>query len=125
MIETKIDELIKAINALTAAIQNQPVAQVNPAPVMSPEGLVLLQGHKPEEMSDVPFDPADEVVEVVEEVTPITHDGVQALCMMVVRSDRDKKQLVKDAIASFGGATVLKDVPEADLPALKAKLEAI
>lgn len=122
MIETKIDELIKAITALTAAIQNQSVAQVNPAPVMSPEGRVLLQGHKPEEMDDVPFDPVEAVVQ---EVAPLTHDDVQALCMTVVRSDRDKKQLVKDAIASFGGATVLKDVPESDLPALKAKLEAI
>ena len=55
----------------------------------------------------------------------LSRDDLQDLCMRLVREDRSRKRDIMDAIASFGDAATLKDVPDAYLPALRVMLEAI
>lgn len=104
-LEAKIEALTKAVETLTAAMEKGPIA-AQPTIGAEPAERPASVESKPE-----PEQPGRE--------------GLQDLCMTIVRNDRGKRNVVKEAIASFGGAETLKDVPEKDLAALKAKLEAI
>lgn len=110
MLETKLEELKAELSELRAVIVELTTAMRSAqAPTAAPAEV------KPEP-----------VVETVKsEVVKINRDDLQDLCMTIVRNDRAKKAAVKDAIAAFGGAATLKDVPESDLAALKVALEAL
>lgn len=110
MLETKLEELKAELSELRAVIVELTTAMRNaPAPTAAPAEA------KPEQ-----------IVETVKpETVKINRDDLQDLCMTIVRNDRAKKNAVKDAIAAFGGAATLKDVPESDLAALKVALEAL
>jgi hypothetical protein len=101
-LEAKIEELTKAIHALTEQMQNGAVPAVEqPREPQEPEQL--------DEQSDD---------------TPSVED-LQALAMTIVRKDRSKKNAIKDLIASFGGAKVIGDVPADKLPELAEKMGAL
>lgn len=115
MLETKLEELKAELSELRAVIVELTNAMRSaPAPTAAPAEV------KPEPVAN-PIEAAPAKPEAVK----INRDDLQDLCMTIVRNDRAKKAAVKDAIAAFGGATTLKDVPESDLAALKASLEAL
>lgn len=105
MLETKLEELKAELSELRAVIVELTTAM----------RIAQAQTAAPAEVKPEP------VVEAVK----ISRDDLQDLCMTIVRNDRAKKAAVKDAIAAFGGAATLKDVPESDLAALKVALEAM
>ena len=115
MLETKLEELKAELSELRAVIVELTDAmRGTPSPTAAPVEA------KPEPV----VDPIQAQLAKPEAVK-INRDDLQDLCMTIVRNDRAKKTAVKDAIAAFGGATTLKDVPESDLVALKAALEAL
>ena len=103
MLETKIDKLTKAIEALTAVIEaQQPKAE-------QPKNDVLLTSKEVEQPK-------------VEESKDITHEEVKDLCLKISRADRSKKPAIKALISEYG-ATVVTQVATESLAELKAKLE--
>lgn len=115
MLETKLEELKAELSELRAVIVELTAAMRSaPAPSAAPVDV------KPEPVVD-----PGKTDQAKPEVVKINRYDLQDLCMTIVRNDRAKKAAVKDAIAAFGGATTLKDVPESDLAALKASLEAL
>ena len=115
MLETKLEELKAELSELRAVIVELTVTMRSaPAPTAAPVEA------KPEPVAN-PIEDAPAKPDVVK----INRDDLQDLCMTIVRNDRAKKAAVKDAIAAFGGAATLKDVPDSDLGALKAALEAL
>lgn len=115
MLETKLEELKAELSELRAVIVELAAAMRSvPAPTAAPVEA------KPESVVDLIKDQLAKP-----EAVKINRDDLQDLCMTIVRNDRAKKNAVKDAIAAFGGAATLKDVPESDLAALKAALEAL
>jgi len=116
MIEQKIDKLIVAMDALTAALTKITVAA--------------------NAMNAAPAAPAPEVKAAVPEPTPapaapapetkgdVTLDELHDLCLSMVRKDRGAKVKIAATIKQFGGE-LLKDVDPAKYPELKAALEAI
>ncbi len=115
MLETKLGELKAELSELRAVIVELTTAMRSaPSPTAAPVEA------KPEPVAN-PIESSPAKPEQVK----INRDDLQDLCMTIVRNDRSKKGAVKDAIAAFGGAATLKDVPEPDLAALKAALEAL
>lgn len=115
MLETKLEELKAELSELRAVIVELTAAMRSaPAPTTAPVEA------KPEPVAD-PIDAGAAKPEAVN----INRDDLQDLCMTIVRNDRAKKTAVKDAIAAFGGAATLKDVPDSDLGALKSALESL
>jgi len=107
-LKDEMAELRSAIATLTAAMQAEPAQQVEKK----------TKAEKPKD--DAKTETAQEP-----KAMAVSRDDLQDLCMTIVRNERSKKAAVKDAIAAFGGASTLKDVPESDLGALKASLEAL
>jgi hypothetical protein len=117
MLEQKIDKLNETIERLIVALNqfpHQPNYSVEPA---------ALVGHKIESEEQVPT-PSAEYPEP-EEPKPLIREDLQDLCLQIVRSKKATKAQIKDIVAEFGGASLVKEVATADLPALKAKLEAL
>ena len=108
MLEQKIEELSARVAELTAVMERMIAGSGKSAPAVKAEAPT-----------------PEEKVETHEPAPKVDRDALQDLCMTIVRADRGKKSAVKDAIAKFGGAATLKDVPDADLAQLKADLEAL
>jgi hypothetical protein len=103
MLETKIEELIKTLNALIEVMGNKPqTTQPAPEPV--------------EETSE----PAEEPIKE----TSITAESMQALCMQAVRADQKNRQKIKDILDSYG-CSLIKDVPQDKYAEMNKKLEAL
>ncbi len=101
MLETKIEELIKTLNALIEVMGNKPQT-TQPEPV--------------EETSE----PAEEPIKE----TSITAESMQALCMQAVRADQKNRQKIKDILDSYG-CSLIKDVPQDKYAEMNKKLEAL
>lgn len=127
-LNTKLDALIAAMEALTVAVYTQPV-RVDPEESLPVVGKAaeriraVAEETKPKKAEVAKEEAAPEQPDLVD--TPVTRDDLQDLCMTIVRADRTKKDAIKKTIASFGGAATLKEVPDADLAQLKTKLEAL
>lgn len=71
---------------------------------------------------------APAISEVVPEQTEvaqtINRQELKDLCMSLVRANPDMKPIIKNIISGYGATTIDK-VVEADLPALKSKLESL
>lgn len=106
MLETKIEELTMKLDALIAVV----------------EELTVAMSEKPVEAPKVETAPTPEPQP---EPANLTHDELQDLCMKIVREDRSKKEAIMKVIASFGGASTLKEVEARDLEALKVLLEGL
>ena len=107
MLETKIEELTMKLDALIAVVEELTVA-MSEKPVEAPKvETALTPEPQPEPAKD------------------LTHDDLQDLCMKIVREDRSKKEAIMKVIASFGGASTLKEVEARDLEALKVLLEGL
>lgn len=117
MLEQKINDLTDAINALTQQLTLINSAGVKPSTV-EPTEPTAPATKSPKPVKTLKEEPAPAQVTT-------KHEDVQELCLELMRFDRSLKPDVQKCIASFGGAQKLQDVPPADLPALKAKLEAL
>jgi hypothetical protein len=112
MIEQKIDDLNKNLKDLTDVVLfftellrdkwNETTTTGIPAPEPpAPEPTT------PDPSTDTP-DPND----------------LQALCLKIVRADKNKGKEIKAILAELGGA-LIKDLPAGKLPILKERLEAL
>lgn len=117
MLEVEIKALKEEISALKSVVAElvsvmrdnctqSPTTVVEVAQVVKPEGT------QPEEKEHN-----------VEQ--RVSRDDLQALCTEIMRKDRSKKDAIKEAIASFDGATNLIKVADSDLAALHTKLSAL
>ena len=111
MLETKIDKLTKAIEALTAVIEAQGVTVEQPK-VEQPKV------EQPKAEQPKVEQPKVEQPKVEQ---PITHDEVKQLCLQISRDDRSKKPAIKTLLGEYGANTVLQVAAES-LAELKTKL---
>lgn len=119
MLEQKINDLTDAINALTQQLTLMGAAPAAaPAPAPTPPSA-------PEPEHKAPKAAKAAKVSKEEPDHGLKHEDVQNLCLDLMRFDRSLKPDVLKCIASFNNAQLLQEVPLADLPALKAKLEAL
>lgn len=107
-LESKIENLTKAVEALTEQMAKSASVETEPEPVQS-----KAKKPKPEAA------PKDETPQGP------TVEELQDLAMSKVREDRSKKNAIKDLIASYDGAKVIGDVPSEKLADLGKKLEAL
>lgn len=126
MLETSINELnitIKALIVTMNAFASQPVSnlalqvvediaaeQVKPA--------TKVKAKQPEELT------------LAELKTPVNNPDelrseLQALSSSMIANKRGTREDIKALIATYNGATILKNVPDKDLPELKAKILAL
>ena len=107
MLETKIEELTKAINTLIQTMQ-----------VVQPKGETPTP-----KVEDKPVEeaPAQEPQADAEEYTP---EALQALALRASRADKANKDKIKDIMKGYG-ATLMKDVPKDKLPELADAIKAM
>lgn len=111
-LENKVVLLTKAVESLTAALSAQPVRLED-----APDNKV--DGTKAKEKTKLKSKEKEQVEQSEESGDkPVSRDELQELCLKIVRIDRTMKDAIKTAISRFGDAATLKDVSEADLPAL-------
>ena len=108
----ELAKLRESVQALTAAVSRGAPEKIETKTEPAPE--------KPEAKKE-----KTKTAEAENPAPALSRDDLQDLCMRLVREDRSRKREIMEAIASFGDAETLKDVSDVDLPALKAKLEAI
>lgn len=107
MLETKIEELTKAINTLIQTMQIVQHLGETPTPKVE---------DKPVEEA-----PAQEPQADAEEYTP---EALQALALRASRADKANKDKIKDIMKGYG-ATLMKDVPKDKLPELADAIRAM
>jgi hypothetical protein len=122
MLEQKIESLTSTIEKLIGVLERQGISLEIVNPPQHGE-LVTLVGHEIESEEKVPFPPAEDPAQ--EAPKALSHEDLQDLCLSIVRGKKATKAQIKDIVAEFGGASLVKEVPTADLPALKNKLEAL
>ena len=105
MLETKIEKLTKAIEALTAVIEAQGVTVEQPK-------------------AEQPKAEQPKAEQPNEEAPLITHEEVKQLCLQISRDDRSKKPAIKALLGEYGANTVLQVAAES-LAELKTKLEGL
>ena len=92
--------------------------QLAPTPVeATPEAIAYVQAKEVPAISEV-------VLEQTEVAQTINRQELKDLCMSLVRANPDMKPIIKNIISGYGATTIDK-VVEADLPALKSKLESL
>lgn len=112
-LETKIEQLTKAIEALTAQVTTiQMLNNIDPKPVA--------------EIKPVKFAEKKEKVEQAETVdTGITAESLRDMCLSIVRNDRSKRAAIKDLMRDEFNATVVDDIDAKDFAKFKQMLEAL
>jgi hypothetical protein len=126
-LEQSINELnitIKALLVTMNSFASQPIA--NPA-------LQVVQGVTAEQVkpvSKVKQAKQPEELTLSELRAPVNNptelrEELQALSSSMIANKRTTKDQIKAVIATFNGALILKTVPDADLPELKARILAL
>jgi len=126
-LEDNIKELTLAVNRLITAL-DVTTASVTPAPIYEVELEAPAPKKAKPELKSVPTKeveikeaPAEPVAEPAAEHT---HEKLKALCLDLVRKDRENSPKIKAVIASFD-ATLISDVADDKLPALAKQLLAL
>lgn len=120
-LEDNIKELTLAVHRLTAAL-DLTTASVTPA---DDETVYEFELEVPQPKRVKPDLKAVPIKEApAEEAPDVTREKLKALCLELVRKDRENSPKVKAIIASFGGALV-SDVPTEKLPELAKQLQAL
>lgn len=113
-IEKKLEDLTAAVIALTEVMSKSlaqaPVAEVEKVAKSKPKKQEALI-EKEASSDEIPFD-------------AVTREDLQAICSDIVRSDRSKKDAIREALGEYDAKT-LSQVPDEKLAELKLKLEAI
>jgi hypothetical protein len=122
MLENKIAELTAQITALIEVLKaNGQQAQTAQPPQAARQ---LRQPSQVEE--SVPPTPAPAPAKAKVKVEPesgVSIDMLRDICVNIVRDEPDKKAVVKELIATFGGALKVQDVPVSDRQTLLSALE--
>lgn len=122
MLENKIAELTAQITALIEVLKaNGQQAQTAQPPQAARQ---LRQPSQAEE--SVPPTPAPAPAKAKVKVEPesgVSIDMLRDICVNIVRDEPDKKAVVKELIATFGGALKVQDVPVSDRQTLLSALE--
>lgn len=120
MLEEKIVELTKAIEALTAVLTNTPV-QMDIFKEEEPvEPVKPLKPVKPAKI-DLSDDEALAIVSGEKPKQDVTHQELKDKCLKLVSEDEKYRPLIKELISSFGAKTIDK-IPQDKLADLKEKL---
>lgn len=126
MLETSINELnitIKALIVSMNAFASQPVTNltlqvIGDIAAEQVKPVIKTKAKQPEELTiaglKIPVNNPDEL-----------RAELQALSSSMIANKRASKEQIKGVIATYGNATILKNVPDADLPELKAKILAL
>lgn len=123
-LKEEVIELRLTVSEFIAALREGPTGQPDAAPVdktpAKTEKPKVAKVEKPKGVGAV------EVNNAVEpEAAPATRESIQELCTGLIRTDRSKRDTIKDIIASYDGATNLRMVKDDDLAELYAKIEAL
>lgn len=122
MLENKIAELTAQIAALIEVLKaNGQQAQTAQPPQATQQ---LRQPSQVEE--SVPPTPAPAPAKAKVKPEPesgVSIDMLRDICVNIVRDEPDKKAVVKELIATFGGALKVQDVPVSDRQTLLSALE--
>lgn len=129
MLETKIAELSSQLSALTIVVERL-ITAMSPASALDAPAVLVGDAAPKREKPSVKNTPAPAPIETPaivheEKVEIVSIDTLRDMCMAIVRADTAKKLVVKNLIASFGGAQKVQDVPVADRLALLTALEQI
>lgn len=110
MLEDTIKELTREVRNLTAIISHLRTHE--------------LKGHNPQadDLSIVATEVANEPEPQPEQV--LDRDELQALCLRLVKEGKASKEQVK-ALTAMHGGKLLKDIPDANLPAFAAELRGL
>jgi len=122
-LEDNIKELTLAVNRLITAL-DVTTASVTPAPIYEVELEVVAPKKAKPELKSVPTKEVEVKGAPAEPATEQTHDKLKALCLDLVRKDRENSPKIKAVIASFD-ATLISDVADDKLPALAKQLLAL
>ena len=121
MLENKIAELTAQIAALIEVLK----ANTQPQVIREPQATQQLRQPSQAEES-VPPAPAPAPAKVKAKAEPesgVSIDMLRDICVNIVRDEPDKKAVVKELIATFGGALKVQDVPVSDRQTLLSALE--
>lgn len=115
MLETKINELTKAIITLTErldALQPQVVAAPTPAAIEAPEPVANVE--------------PEPTPEPTKETAPATTaDDLRDMCLELTRADRNNKDKIKTLMADQYNAKVVRDIDPTKYDEFKAALESL
>tara|TARA_R110000822_G_scaffold118519_1_gene251248 strand:- start:6 stop:395 length:390 start_codon:yes stop_codon:yes gene_type:complete len=119
----ELNESIKALIVSMTAFASQPVTNlalqvVEEIAAEQVKPVTKAKAKQPEELT------------IAELKTPVNNPDelraeLQALSSSMIANKRASKEKIKGVIATYGNATILKNVPDADLPELKAKILAL
>jgi hypothetical protein len=133
MLEIKIAELSSQLSALTITVERL-ITTLGGVPVPEVPVTLVVDAAPKREKPSVKTAPEPKLAPAPIETPTIVHeekveivsiDTLRDMCMAIVRADTGKKLVVKNLIASFGGAQKVQDVPVADRLALLTALEQI
>ena len=124
MLETSINELnitIKALIVTMNSFASQPVSNL---------ALQVVEDIAAEQVKPVRKAKQPEELALAELKTTVNNPDelrseLQALSSSMIANKRATKDQIKAVIATYGNATILKNVPDASLPELKAKILAL
>lgn len=114
-LKEEVIELRLTVSEFIAALREGPTDQ----PAAAPVDKTPAKAEKPKAAK------VEKPKEVEPEAAPVTRESIQELCTGLIRTDRSKRDTIKDIIASYDGATNLRMVKDDDLAELYAKIEAL
>ena len=124
MLETKIAELTAQITALIEVLKaNGQQAQPNHPPQATRQLRQPPQGEESVPSAPVPAPAPAKAKVKAEPESGVSIDMLRDICVNIVRDEPDKKAVVKELIATFGGALKVQDVPVSDRQTLLSALE--
>ena len=119
-LESKIDALTVALEALTARIGQMPTTSATSATSTAPDVQPVATVATVEPATPIKKQSSAPIKEELPSV-----DDLQAMAMAKVRNDRGTKTAIKDLIASYDGAKVISDIPPANRKEFAEKLAAV
>lgn len=123
-LKEEVIELRLTVSEFIAALREGPTDQPSVATVdQAPAKVDKPKVAKVEEPKKTDSIEVNNAVEP--EAAPATRESIQELCTGLIRTDRSKRDTIKDIIASYDGATNLRMVKDDDLAELYAKIEAL
>ena len=122
MLENKIAELTAQIAALIEVLKAKGQQAQTAQPPQATQQL-----RQPSQVEEsVPPTPAPAPAKAKVKPEPesgVSIDMLRDICVNIVRDEPDKKAVVKELIATFGGALKVQDVPVSDRQTLLSALE--
>ena len=109
-LELRIEELTKAVIALTERLGAIETTQVEVTPQLQPQ-----PQPQPQPQAETQADQSE----------GITAESLRDMCLSIVRNDRSKRAAIKDLMRDEFNATVVDDIDAKDFAKFKQMLEAL